>query len=275
MRETPFPGAIAAAYIILLIVAGFTVIPFAYMISLSLQTDAEILSGYPVIIPEIPQFKNYIEIWTLAPFGRFFLNSLIMAGGITLAHLILDPMGGYVFAKMEFPFKNVIFILLLSTMMVPHFVRMLPLYIMTAKAGMIDTYPALILPFLSHAYGIFLMRQYIQPIPNELLDAARIDGCSEIRIFWQIVMPQIKPALATVMLVTFIFQWNEFLWPLIVTNSVDMRVMTIGLTLFNQESFTRWNMTATGGLILFLPSLLLFLFTQRYFVQGITLTGMK
>jgi multiple sugar transport system permease protein len=245
------------------------------MISLSLQTDAEILSGYPVIIPEIPQFKNYIEIWTLAPFGRFFLNSLIMAGGITLAHLILDPMGGYVFAKLEFPFKNVIFILLLSTMMVPHFVRMLPLYIMTAKAGMIDTYPALILPFLSHAYGIFLMRQYIQPIPNELLDAARIDGCSEFRIFWQIVMPQIKPALATVMLVTFIFQWNEFLWPLIVTNSVNMRVMTIGLTLFNQESFTRWNMTATGGLILFLPSLLLFLFTQRYFVQGITLTGMK
>ncbi len=159
--------------------------------------------------------------------------------------------------------------------MIPFFIRMIPLYVLTARMGWLNTYQGLIVPFAMSAYGIFLMRQFIRPIPSELIDAARIDGCSEIGIYWRIVLPQVKPALATLALLTFVFQWNEFLWPLVVVSSTEMRPITTGLTLFNQEFFTQWNMTATGGVILFVPSLVLFLFTQRYFVRSVMLAGMK
>ncbi len=265
----------AISYSILVGFAALALIPFLYMISLSLQTDAETMSGVPVIIPADPQFQNYVEIWARAPFARFILNSFIVAGTITLSHLFFDPLAGYVFAKYRFPLKDVFFTLILGTLMIPFFVRMIPLYVMMARFQWVDSYRALIVPFLMSAYGIFLMRQFIQPIPTELIDAGRIDGASEFGIYWRIVLPQCKPALATLGLFTFIFQFNEFIWPLIVVNSTLMRTMTIGLTLFNQEYFTQWNFTATGGMILFIPSVLLFLFTQRYFVQGVVLSGLK
>jgi len=272
-RQRLFTNSIS--YIILGVFAVLALLPFLYMISLSLQTDAETMSGIPVIIPSNPQFKNYIQIWARAPFARFVLNSFFVAGTITLAHLFFDPLAGYVFAKYRFPLKDVIFTLILGTLMIPFFVRMIPLYVMMARFKWVDTYLALIVPFLMSAYGIFLMRQFMLPIPTELIDAGRIDGASEFGIYWRIILPQCKPALATLGLFTFIFQFNEFIWPLIVVNSTLMRTMTIGLTLFNQEYFTQWNFTATGGMILFIPSVLLFLFTQRYFIQGVVLSGLK
>ena len=272
-RQRLFTNSIS--YIILGVFAALALLPFLYMISLSLQTDAETMSGIPVIIPSNPQFKNYIQIWARAPFARFVLNSFIVAGAIALAHLFFDPLAGYVFAKYRFPLKDVIFTLILGTLMIPFFVRMIPLYVMMARFKWVDTYLALIVPFLMSAYGIFLMRQFMLPIPTELIDAGRIDGASEFGIYWRIILPQCKPALATLGLFTFIHQFNEFIWPLIVVNSTHMRTMTIGLTLFNQEYFTQWNFTATGGMILFIPSVLLFLFTQRYFIQGVVLSGLK
>ena len=249
--------------------------PFLYMVSLSLQSDADLFSGVPVIIPTSWQFTNYVDIWQKAPFGRFVLNSFIIAGSITLLHLIFDPLIGYVFAKMQFPGKSILFGTLLSTLMLPFFIRMIPLYILTAQMGWLNTYQGLIMPFAMSAYGIFLMRQFITPIPNELIDAARIDGAGDIGIYVRIILPQVRPALATVGLLTFIFQLNEFLWPLIVVQTTEMRPITTGLTLFNQEFFVAWNLTATGGVILFLPSLLLFLFMQRYFIRSVMLSGMK
>jgi multiple sugar transport system permease protein len=159
--------------------------------------------------------------------------------------------------------------------MLPFFIRMIPLYILTAKMGWLNTYQGLIMPFAMSAYGIFLMRQFILPIPNELIDAARIDGAGDLRIFFSVILPQIRPALATLGLLTFVFQFNEFLWPLIVVSSTEMRPITTGLTLFNQEFFTAWNLTATGGVILFIPSFVLFLFTQRYFIRSVMMSGMK
>jgi multiple sugar transport system permease protein len=176
---------------------------------------------------------------------------------------------------MEFPGKRFMFGAILATLMLPFFVRMIPLYILTAKMGLLNTYPGLIMPFAMSAYGIFLMRQFIQPIPDDLIDAARIDGAGDIRIFILIVLPQLRPALATLALLTFVFQFNEFLWPLIVVSTTEMRPITTGLTLFNQEFFTAWNLTATGGVILFMPSFLLFLFAQRYFVRSVMMTGIK
>lgn len=275
MQKKAFPWGKVVAYIILTLCAALAILPLLYMFALSLQSEADTFAGVPVLIPAIPQFHNYADIWQKAPFARFFLNSFIVAGAITLSHLFFDPLAGYVFAKFRFPLKNVIFLLILGTLMIPFFVRMIPLYIMMAQLNWLDSYQALIVPFLMSAYGIFLMRQFIQPLPYELIDAARLDGCSEFGIYWRIILPQVKPALATLGLFTFIFQWDEFIWPLVVVNSTEMRTMPIGLTLFNQEYFTQWQYTATGAVVLFVPILLLFLFTQKYFVKGISISGMK
>ena len=251
------------------------VLPFLYMVSLSLQSDAEMFSGQVVVIPESLQFSNYVTIWEKAPFARFMLNSLIVAGTITLLHVLFDPLIGCVFAKMEFPGKRFMFVSLLATLMIPFFIRLIPLYVMTAEMGLLNTYPGLILPFAMSAFGIFLMRQFIMPIPDDLVAAARLDGASEFRIFIDIVLPQLKPAIATLALLTFVFQFNEFIWPLVAVSSESMRPITTGLTLFNQEFFTQWNLTAVGGMLLFLPCFLLFVIMQRYFVQSVMLSGMK
>ncbi|MBB4122440.1 carbohydrate ABC transporter permease [Martelella radicis] len=251
------------------------VLPFLYMVSLSLQSDADMFSGQVVVIPEVLQFSNYVTIWEKAPFARFMLNSVIIAGTITLLHVLFDPLIGYVFAKMEFPGKRFMFVSLLATLMIPFFIRLIPLYVMTAEMGLLNTYPGLILPFAMSAFGIFLMRQFIMPIPDDLVAAARLDGASEFRIFVDIVLPQLKPAIATLALLTFVFQFNEFIWPLVAVSSENMRPITTGLTLFNQEFFTQWNLTAVGGMLLFLPCFLLFVIMQRYFVQSVMLSGMK
>jgi len=274
-RDRLFPGDRGAAYVVLVVLGLVTVLPLLYMVSLALQSDAEAFAGTPVIIPADPQWTNFARLFEAAPFGRFFLNSLIVAGVITLSHLVFDPMIGYVFAKFRFPGRDIAFIAVLITLMVPFFVRMLPIYAFFSNLGWIDTYHGLIVPFLMDAYGIFLMRQFIQPLPDELLEAARVDGAPEIRIYVQIILPQLKPALAVLALLTFVFQWNEFLWPLIATSSTEMRTMPIGLTLFNQEYFTQWNLTAAGALVLFLPTALFFVVTQKFLVEGISLSGLK
>jgi multiple sugar transport system permease protein len=269
------PAILLLTYAVLGIFVLLALFPFFYMVSLSLQSDADLFSGVPVIIPSELQFSNYVTIWDKAPFARFIVNSFVIAGGITFLHLIFDPLIGYVFAKLEFPGKNFMFAAVLSTLMLPFFIRMIPLYILTAELGWLNTYQGLIMPFAMSAYGIFMMRQFIRPIPLDLLDAARLDGASEWRIYRTIVLPQLGPAMATLGLLTFVFQFNEFLWPLVVVSSVEMRPITTGLTLFNSEFFTQWNLTATGGVILFVPSLLLFVFMQRYFVQSVMMSGMK
>lgn len=273
--ERLFPGDRVVAYTILVICAAATVIPLLYMVSLSLQSNADIFAGNPVLWPSVLHFDNYLTLFHKAPIGRFLLNSFIMAGVITLAHLVIDPLAGYAFAKFEFPLKRTIFVIVLSTLMVPFFVRMIPIYVIFSQLGWTNSYQGLIIPFLSDAFGIFLMRQFIQPLPDALIDAARVDGASEFRIYARIILPQAKPALAVLGLFTFIFQWNNFLWPLIITSSTTMRTLPVGLTLFNQEYFTQWNLTSAGSVVLFAPTAVLFFVAQRYLVRGIALTGLK
>ena len=275
LRERLFPGDRIAAYVVLVALALVTVLPLLYMIVLALQSDGEVQSGDPVLWPSDPQWGNFTRLFEAAPFGRFFLNSFVMAGAITVSHLIFDPLVGYVFAKLDFPGKRIAFIAVLSTLMVPFFVRMLPIYSIFASLGWIDSYQGLIVPFLMDAYGIFLMRQFIRPLPDELIEAARVDGAGEFRIYLRVILPQCKPAMAVLGLFTFVFQWNEFLWPLIATSRTEMRTLPIGLTLFNQEYFTQWNLTAAGALILFVPTALFFVITQKFLVEGIALSGLK
>lgn len=270
-----FPGARGVGYAVVLVVCLLTVIPLAYMISLSLQSDGEILAGNPVLWPAHLHFDNYQRLFGQVPYARFFVNSIVMAGTITIAHLILDPLAGYAFAKFSFPFKRTLFIAVLATLMVPFFVRMIPVYVLFSQLGWLNTYQGLVVPFLCDAYGIFLMRQFLAALPDELIDAGRADGAGELRIFVQIIVPQAKPALAVLALFTFVFQWNNFLWPLLATSTTDMRTMPVGLTMFNQEYFTQWNLTAAGAVVLFVPTAVLFFFTQRYLVRGVALTGLK
>ncbi|MDA0632362.1 carbohydrate ABC transporter permease [Nonomuraea sp. MCN248] len=265
----------ALIYLMLTLASLVMVLPLLYMLSLSLQTEAETLAAEAVIVPESPQWGNYAELFARAPFGDFIVNSFVVAGAITVAHLLFDPLVGYVFAKFDFPLRNTLFVALLATLMVPFFVRMIPLYVLMAHLGWINTYQGLITPFLMDAFGIFLMRQFIQPIPDDLINAARIDGASEFTIYRRIILPQTRPALAVLGLFTFVFQWNEFLWPLVATTTPEMRTIPVGLTLFNQEYFTLWHLTAAGSVILFVPTAVLFIVSQRYFVRGITLTGLR
>lgn len=274
-RDRLFPGDRAVGYVFVLACCAVTVIPLLYMISLSLQSDADIFSGNPVLWPKVLHPDNFVTLFQRAPFARFFLNSVIMAGVITLSHLVFDPLVGYVFAKFDFPFKRTMFVVILATLMIPFFVRMIPVYVMFSQVDWLNSYQGLIVPFLMDAYGIFLMRQFFEPLPDELIDAARVDGASELRIYTRVILPQAKPAMGVLALFTFVFQWNNFLWPLIVTSTTDMRTMPVGLTLFNQEYFTQWNLTAAGSVVLFVPTALLFFFTQRYLVRGIALTGLK
>lgn len=274
-HERAFPGDRIVAYVAVAIACALTILPLLYMVSLSLQSDADIFAGSVVLWPSDPQFGNFITLFERVPFARFLLNSFIMAGGATLAHLIIDPLTGYVFAKYNFWFKRTLFVTILATLMIPFFVRLIPLYVMFSQIGWLNTYQGLIMPFLTSAFGIFLMRQFFQPLPDDLIEAARVDGASELRIYVQIMLPQVKPALAVLTLFTFTFQWNEFLWPLLATSTTEMRTGPIGLALFNQEYFTQWNLTGAGAVVLFIPTAVIFIVTQRYIVQGIALTGIK
>lgn len=274
-RDRLFPGDRAVAYGLVVLFCALTVIPLLYMISLALQSNAEVFAGDPVLWPETLRFDNFTTLFEQAPVARFLANSLIVAGLITLSHLVFDPLAGYAFAKFEFPFKRAIFIGVLATLMIPFFVRMIPIYVMFSQLQWLDSYQGLVVPFLCDAYGIFLMRQFMEPLPDELIEAARVDGASELRIYLTVILPQTKPALAVLGLFTFVFQWNNFLWPLIATSRTEMRTMPIGLTLFNQEFYTQWNLTAAGAVVLFIPTTVLFFLTQRYLVRGIALTGLK
>lgn len=270
----PWPLTLLSYALLILIVATI-VIPFIYMVSLSLQSDGEVLAGNPPFVPAHLMFSNYPRVFMTTPFGRFVVNSVIVAGGITLAHLVLDPLAGYVFAKFRFPGREPLFIAVLSTMMLPFFIRMIPLYMMIASVHWLDTYQGLIVPFLTSAFGIFLFRQFIRPLPDELLDAARIDGCGEVAVYVRVVLPQIGPALAADGLLTFIFQWNEFLWPLLATTSDTMRTVPVGLTLFTKEYFSQWNLMAVGAVVLFVPGLMVFVISQRYLVRSVVLSGFR
>ncbi|MHB1134779.1 MAG: carbohydrate ABC transporter permease, partial [Chloroflexota bacterium] len=203
------------------------------------------------------------------------VNSLTVACGVAVMHMFFNSLAGFVFAKYNFRGRDMLFMAIISTLILPFFVRMIPLYLIAAQLGWVNTYQGLILPFVMSGYGIFLMRQFIKPIPRELMEAARSDGCGEFGIYWRIILPQCKPVLATDGLFTFIYQWNNFLWPLIITTTMEMKTLPLGLIMFKQEQWVQWNYMAGGALILFVPALMMFLLAQRYFVQGIVLSGMK
>nr|WP_157874197.1 carbohydrate ABC transporter permease [Psychromicrobium lacuslunae] len=262
----------------IVLVTGLVVwiIPFLWMLLGSLKTQGEILREPPTFWPEQATGQNYATWFTELDFPKFFLNSVLVAVITVLGNLVFCSMVGYALAKMKFFGKRLLFGLVMLTLMVPGVVTFVPLFVQTAQLGLLDTYAALVLPFLTGPVGVFLMRQFISDIPDELLEAARIDGASELRLFARVVLPLCGPALATLAILTFLASWNNFLWPLVVSQSADLYTLPIALSLYSTgQHSTNYGLLLAGSVLVITPILLLFALLQRWFIQGIATTGLK
>jgi multiple sugar transport system permease protein len=249
------------------------ILPIWLMLSTSLKFSNE---AYDLsLIPNNPTFGNYIKIMTEGRFPLWLLNSLIVALGTTVSVLFFDSLVGYTLAKFKFRGQQVVFVLILSTLMIPTEMLVIPWYVMAKTFGWLDSYWGIMFPGMMTGFGTFLMKQFFETVPDELLDAARIDGLSEFAIFRRIALPLVKPALAALAIFIFLGNWAAFLWPLIVTNSKDLYTLPIGLAFFSGEHQAEWEMIMAGAAIASLPTLIAFLLFQRHIIQGITLSGLK
>ena len=248
--------------------------PFLWMAATSLMGQLEVFSSGR-LLPETPLWSNYPDALTAQPFARYFLNSLVFAALVVAGQVATATTAGYAFARLEFPGRDRVFMLFLATMMVPVVIVLIPRFLMIDALGWIDSYQGLVSTELVSVWGIFLMRQYFRTLPRELEDAARVDGAGPLRIFWNVALPLAKPAVATLALFAFIDAWKNFLWPLLVTRSMEMRVVEVGIAAFHSTYEINWPYQMAAGVVAVLPIALLFLFTQRYFVRGIQLEGIR
>jgi multiple sugar transport system permease protein len=261
------------AYTVLILGSLAMVFPFIWMGLTSLKPFAEIFELK--VLPQAATLDNYREVLFKTQFPRWFSNSLIIAVITTLSVLFFDSLVGYTLAKLRFPGKGLVFLLILSTLMVPTEMLIIPWYVMSTQYGWSNTYWGLLFPGIISAFGIFLLRQFFQTLPTDLLDAGRIDGLSEFGVFWRIAFPLVRPALAALGIFTFLGNWNAFLWPLIVIQTANMRTLPVGVALFSSEAGTAWHLIMAASSMAVLPVLLVFLFFQRQIIEGVVLTGVK
>jgi multiple sugar transport system permease protein len=262
-------------YLLLIVTGLLMIMPFIIMLLTSFKPATDIITFPPRFLPSDWTLDNYKLIWSRLPFGFLIRNSIIYSVGITVVSLFFDSMCAYALARLHFKGRNAVFLAILATMMVPGQVTLVPLFFNLYSLGWINTFQGLMVPHLTSAFGIFLLRQFFISIPQDLADAARIDGAGEFRIYWQIILPLSGPALATLFIFHFMYNWNDFLWPLIVTTTGDMRTLPTGLALFMGEHNVEYGLLLAGATIAALPLIVTFLFAQRYFVAGIALSGVK
>lgn len=263
-------------HLVLMAGAVIMVLPFVYMVGTSFKPPTEVIAWPPTLFPRQPTLANYALLRTEAPFARFFFNSMLVSTGSTLGILITSTLAGYIFSKFQFPGRNVLFIVILSTAMVPFETYLIPLYLIAKDLKLVNTYLGLTGPYLIMSFGIFLMRQNIgSAIPDELLDAARIDGCSEWRIFWQIVVPLSRAAISALAILAFMQAWTAFIWPLILASEREMYTMEVGLSIFQRRFTIEYGGITAGSTISILPILIVFLLLRRHIIRGITLTGIR
>lgn len=264
-------------YLLMLVISLVMVFPFYWMAVSSLKTPEELASLPPVWWPANLSFDSFKKIFEVIPFGSSLMNSIIVTTAATASILLTSILAGYVFAKYQFRGKNTLFVIVLSTMMVPQFVLIVPLYHMMNGMHLVNTFFGLILPNMANAFGIFLMKQFIEGIPDDLIEAARLDGASEWKIIWKVIVPLLKPAASALILFAFVYQWNNFLWPLTIVQTPEMN--TVVLALNSLRSYTTsveyTNVVMAGAVIGILPSVVLFLWLQKFFIEGIAMTGIK
>jgi multiple sugar transport system permease protein len=262
-------------HIVLMPLAAVMLLPLAWMLVTSIETLAESRHFPPTIVPSGIHWENYPNALDSAPFGRFFANSLVVTLASVAGNLVFCSLAGYAFARLRFFGRDVIFIVLLATLMVPFQVTMIPTFLIVQHLGLVNSLGALIAPNLVTPFGIFLLRQFFRTLPIDLEEAARIDGCSRLGVLFRVVLPLSMPALATLGIVTFLWTWNDFLWPLIAISSTDQSTVQLGLASFQGAHQTRWTLLMAGNVVALAPMLLVFVFAQRWFVQSIAATGVK
>jgi multiple sugar transport system permease protein len=266
----------AVAYLLLSAWAIVALFPLYWMVTTALKPPSIVMSLPPEWIPRTLTLANFADAFGASPVLRWTANSLIVAGGVTLGQLLFASMAGYGFAKKQFPGKEILFWVYVSSMMVPSFALLIPLYTLMASLGLINTYVGIAAPGLSAPFGAFLMRQFMQTLPSELVDAGRIDGYGELGVFWRIMLPLAKPGLAVLGIFVFMGQWGAFLWPLVVTNSSDMRTLVVGFaTLAQRELRVNYGASMAASTYIALPMLVVFFAFQRYFLRGVTIGALK
>jgi multiple sugar transport system permease protein len=257
------------------LIAGSLVmlLPFVWMLSTSLKTPPETFTYPPVWLPRTIAWDNYARTVTAMPFGRFYLNSLIVTVSVSVLQILTSSLAAFAFARLRFRGRDALFLLYLATLMVPFQVTMIPNFIVVRALGWYDTYQAMILPPAFSAFSTFLLRQYFRGIPMDMDEAARIDGANSFRIWWSVVLPLSGPVLAALAIFVSLNTWNDFLWPLIVTNSDRIRTLPVGLSAFQGQFKTDWNLLMAGSVIAMLPLLVVYVIAQRWFIRGIALSG--
>ncbi len=270
-------GAQNGVWLLVVTALAFAVmLPFIWMIVTSLKSPTEVFAYPPTWIPKEFQWSNYLEMWNKAPFGRYFMNSAIVAICVTIGQLTSCVLAAFAFARMDFKGKNTMFMIFLSTTMISSQVTLVPTYLVMRTLDWIDSYQALIVPFLANAFGVFMLRQSFRTIPKELEEAAKLDGCSRFRFLWQILIPLSKPILASQALFAFMGNWNSYQWPLIITNQDSMRTLQIGLRYFvSGEGSTQWGIYMAAALVVTLPVIVIYFLVQKTFVESMASTGLK
>ncbi len=279
-RRNPYAGPLRIlGFSALLAIAMLMLAPFLWMLLTSVKTQQEAFAYPPTLLPDRLHWENYKQLFTLVPFGRYFLNTVVVTLAVVVGQLLISSMAAYAFARLKFMGRETIFLFYLATMMVPFQITLIPLYLIVYKLGWVNTYWGLIAPGLASAYGIFLLRQSFLTIPEELSDAARIDGASEWAIYARIFMPLNGPALATLGVFAFLGTWTDLLWPLLIVREERLRTLELGLAYFNSSvpQFVQpnWPLLMAAAVVVMMPVIVVYLFTQRYFVEGIALSGVK
>lgn len=280
MRKNPYllPLRILA-FAMLCAVALMMTAPLLWMLLTSLKTQQEAFQFPPSLLPARPVWENYTQLFTLVPFGRYFLNTLLVTVAVVIGQLFVCSLAAYAFARLNFMGRDTLFVLYLATMMVPFQVTLIPLYLLVFQLGWVNTYWGLIAPGLSSAYGIFLLRQAFLTVPQELVDAARIDGASEFTIYSRVFLPMNGPSLATLGVFAFLGTWTDLLWPLLIVRNPQMRTLELGLAYFQSSipQFVQpnWPLLMAAAVVVMLPVIMVYLMAQRYFVEGISLGSVK
>src|SRR5213594_1832231 len=265
MRKKRWVGKLVSGGVVLGLGLAM-VAPFLYMVAASLWGEPRVMT---------PRWSNYPAALTALPFGRFFLNSALFAGCVVVGQVLTSAAAAYAFARLRFPGRDRVFLAFLSVLMIPAVVLLIPRFLIIHALGWVDSYQGLIVTELVSVWGIFLLRQFFQTIPRDLEDAARLDGAGEWAIFWRVVLPLSKPALATLAVLAFMDQWKSLLWPLIATRSTDMQVVEVGIANFHGQYYTNWPYQMAAAVTAVLPLLVLYFVAQKYFVRGIQLTGVR
>lgn len=275
VKKRKISGGKIVQYLVIILVSLTMVLPFVWMLSASLKAETEIF-GFPIKwIPETFRWDNYTKVWTTVPFGLYYLNTLKIAVITTILVVINSSLAGYAFAKIKFPESNRLFFIYIATMMIPYQVMMIPQFMLMNKLGLVNTHWALIILGTFNPFGVFLFRQFFLSIPDELLEAARIDGLSEFGIYWRIVMPLSKPAIATLVIFSFMHAWNDFLGPLIYLTSDRLYTLQLGIQHFITEYNTEYSLLMAAAVSAIVPTIIVYFFAQDHFIKGVANTGIK